>query len=135
MCCLVLSCGQHTLEFHVDTFFGHRQLSALNDLDRLLGLVAGVLVDVLDLLDDVVALENLTEDDVLAVEPPMEKTGQLCCCGILHIEDCEAACTYEVMTVVMKNCEPLVSLPALAMDSRPFLVCLSLKFSSGNLSP
>jgi hypothetical protein len=43
--------------------------------------------------------------------------------------------SYEVMTVVIKNCEPLVSFPALAMDRRPFLVCLSLKFSSGNLSP
>ena len=35
----------------------------------------------------------------------------------------------------MKNCEPLVSLPAFAMESWPGLVCLSLKFSSGNLSP
>lgn len=39
------------------------------------------------------------------------------------------------MTVVMKNWEPLVSGPALAMDSVPFLVCLSLKFSSLNLLP
>lgn len=37
--------------------------------------------------------------------------------------------------MVMKNWEPLVSLPALAMDRRPFLECLSLKFSSGNFSP
>ena len=42
---------------------------------------------------------------------------------------------YEVMTVVMKNWDPLVSFPALAMERRPGLVCLSLKFSSGNLSP
>ena len=42
---------------------------------------------------------------------------------------------YEVMTVVMKNWDPLVSFPALAMDSRPGLECLSLKFSSGNLLP
>lgn len=35
----------------------------------------------------------------------------------------------------MKNWEPLVSLPALAMERVPFLVCLSLKFSSSNFSP
>jgi hypothetical protein len=40
-----------------------------------------------------------------------------------------------VMTVVMKNWEPLVSGPALAMESWPFLECLSLKFSSLNLFP
>ena len=38
-------------------------------------------------------------------------------------------------TVVMKNCEPLVSGPALAMDSMPGPVCFSLKFSSGKRSP
>jgi hypothetical protein len=43
--------------------------------------------------------------------------------------------TYLVMAVVMKNWEPLVSLPALAMLRRPVLVCFSLKFSSLNLSP
>jgi hypothetical protein len=40
-----------------------------------------------------------------------------------------------VTTVVMKNCEPLVCGPALAIDSRPGSVCLSLKFSSLNFSP
>jgi hypothetical protein len=35
-----------------------------------------------------------------------------------------------VTTVVMKNCEPLVFLPAFAMDRSPGLVCLSWKFSS-----
>ena len=30
----------------------------------------------------------------------------------------------------MKNCEPLVSWPALAIDSRPGVVCFSLKFSA-----
>lgn len=37
--------------------------------------------------------------------------------------------------VVMKNWEPLVSFPALAMLRRPTLECFSLKFSSGNLAP
>ena len=43
--------------------------------------------------------------------------------------------TYEVMAVVMKNWEPLVSFPELAMLRRPVLVCFNLKFSSGNLVP
>merc|ERR1719422_621769 len=40
-----------------------------------------------------------------------------------------------VFFTVMKNCEPLVSLPALAMLNNPGLTCLSLKFSSLNFSP
>lgn len=53
----------------MNTFFGHRQFSALEDLDRLLGLVARVLFNVFNLLNDVVALEDLAENDVLAVQP------------------------------------------------------------------
>ena len=41
----------------------------------------------------------------------------------------------EVTTVVMKNWEPLVPGPALAMDSRKGFVCFSLKFSSANFIP
>ena len=33
--------------------------------------------------------------------------------------------------MVMKNWDPLVFFPALAMERRPGLVCFSLKFSSG----
>jgi hypothetical protein len=40
-----------------------------------------------------------------------------------------------VTTVVMKNCEPLVLGPALAMESRKGLSWRSLKFSSANFSP
>jgi hypothetical protein len=43
--------------------------------------------------------------------------------------------SHEVVTVVMKNWLPLVSLPLLAMDSTPGPVCLRLKFSSGNFAP
>lgn len=42
--------------------------------------------------------------------------------------------SHEVWAVVMKNWLPLVSLPALAIE-RQKGSCLSLKFSSGNLSP
>ena len=40
----------------------------------------------------------------------------------------------EVTTVVMKNWEPFVSRPALAMDRRPGRVCFKVKFSSANLA-
>ena len=40
-----------------------------------------------------------------------------------------------VATVHRKNCEPLVLGPALAMESTPGPVCLSVKFSSANLAP
>lgn len=36
--------------------------------------------------------------------------------------------SHEVVTVVMKNCEPFVLGPALAIDRMPGPVCLSLKF-------
>ncbi len=38
-------------------------------------------------------------------------------------------------TVVKKNCDPFVFGPALAIDNRPGVVCLSWKFSSWNLFP
>lgn len=40
-----------------------------------------------------------------------------------------------VATVVMKNWEMLVLVPALVIDNNPGLVCLVLKFSSSNFSP
>jgi hypothetical protein len=47
----------------------HLELSALDDLDILLRLVAAALSDILDLVDDIIALEDFAEDDVLAIEP------------------------------------------------------------------
>jgi len=38
-----------------------------------------------------------------------------------------------VATVVMKNWDPLVFFPALAIDRIPGLVCFNLKFSSKNI--
>merc|ERR1719217_1871665 len=35
----------------------------------------------------------------------------------------------------MKNWDPFVLGPAFAMERRPGVVCLSLKFSSGNIGP
>jgi hypothetical protein len=55
----------------VDTFGGNLQLSALGDLDHLLGLVTGLGRRVLDLLNEFVTLEDLAEDDMTTIEPSM----------------------------------------------------------------
>jgi hypothetical protein len=53
----------------VDTFGRNLELAALGDLDRLHGLVTGRGLDVLDLLNNVVALKDLAEDNVATIEP------------------------------------------------------------------
>jgi hypothetical protein len=63
------------LEVDVNTFFGHLELSALLYLDGHLGLVTRSFVAVLDLLNDIVALEHFTKDNVLAVEPARNDGG------------------------------------------------------------
>ena len=40
-----------------------------------------------------------------------------------------------VRAVVMKNCEPLLFGPELAIDSNPGTLCFRMKFSSSNLRP
>ena len=72
MCIRGAGTGLGSSELHVNTFIGDRQLARLDDLDRLDGAVARLGLNLLDLLDDVVALEDLAEDDVAAIEPPME---------------------------------------------------------------
>lgn len=57
------------LKLHVDTFRGNLELAALGDLDRLSRSITSAGLGVLDLLDDIVALEDLAENDVLAIEP------------------------------------------------------------------
>lgn len=56
----------------MNTFGRNLQLTALGDLDRLEGLVARSGLEVLNLVDDVVALEDLAENDVAAVQPTKE---------------------------------------------------------------
>jgi hypothetical protein len=53
----------------VNTFLGYLELTALGNLDGLDGLVAAALGDVLNLVDNLVALKDLAEDDVAAIEP------------------------------------------------------------------
>lgn len=76
----------------------------------------------LDLLDKVQALGDLT-CGVVSINPAM-----------LPIDDVPnttwAPSSHEVTTVVMKNWEPLVFLPALAMERVPGFVCFNWKFSS-----
>ena len=52
----------------MDTFFWHRQLATLGDLDGALWLVSLTLWNVLNGLNDFITLENFAEDNVLAVE-------------------------------------------------------------------
>jgi hypothetical protein len=59
----------------MNTFFGYLELSALLDLDSDLGLVARSFVAVLDLLDDIVAFEYLTEYHMLAIEPASDHSS------------------------------------------------------------
>ena len=63
------------LEFRVNTFRWDLELPALGNLDRLRGLVARSLRDILDLVDDLVALEDFAEDDVAAIEPAGDDGG------------------------------------------------------------
>ena len=90
-----------SLDDFVDGFV-HRDLARFDDDDVLLGRRA---VERLDLAHDV-------HPDVTFPKTTWRPSSQ------------------DVFTVQMKNCEPFVSGPALAMDSVPGPACLSLKFSS-----
>lgn len=57
------------------TFLGHLELAALSNLDCFGGLVTGTLGHVLNLLDDIVALKDLAEDNMAAVEPACDDGG------------------------------------------------------------
>ena len=78
----------------------------------------------LDGRDDVKTLDNFTYKRV----DLQMRTDHL-----MHDDVPNTTClpsSQEVTTVVMKNWEPLVFLPELAMESNPALVCFNLKFSS-----
>ncbi len=77
LCLGFFLCFFFFLEFHVNTFWGHRKLSALRNLNRLHRLVARRLLDILDLVDDVVALQDFAEDDVASVQPTVGEKGQV----------------------------------------------------------
>ena len=82
-----------------------------------------------DGVDDVHALDDLAEDDVAAVEPLGLDGGD----EELGAVAVRMVCQWSPERPVIGRTHVLG--PALAMDSRPGLVCLSLKFSSANFSP
>jgi hypothetical protein len=63
------------LELNVNTFRGNFKLATLGDLDSVDGLVTSASLGVLDLLNNFVALEDLTEDNVSAIEPRGDNGG------------------------------------------------------------
>lgn len=65
------------LELHVNTFGGDLKLATLDDLDGLLGAVTGLGLDMLDLIDDVVALEDFAKNYVASVEPAVVLSGSM----------------------------------------------------------
>jgi hypothetical protein len=102
------------------------QLAGLLDGDGLGGL-SGLRSDALDGLDDVKALDDLSEDNVLAVQP-----------GGLHGADEKLGAVAESLLALGQKWISFVTYvpgPALAMERIPGPVCLRLKFSSSNFSP
>lgn len=83
----------------MNTFGRDLEFATLGDLDSLLGLIARKLLNVLDLVDDIVTLEDLSEDNVAAVEP----TNEICISNWTIKQRAINKETYEVTTVVMKN--------------------------------
>lgn len=116
------------LKLRVGTFIWHRQLPRLCDLDGLGGLVSSALWNVFHFLHDFITFQDLSKDYMLTIQPSNAALAESPAVVSRQL-------TYEVMAVVMKNWEPLVSFPELAMLSIPVLVCFNLKFSSGNLFP
>lgn len=68
----LLRCVGYFLELNVNTFCGNLEFTTLDNLDGGKGLVTGGGLEVLDLVDNVVALEDLAEDDVTSVQPPKQ---------------------------------------------------------------
>jgi len=56
-------------KLHMNTFRRNLQLATLDNLDSLDRLITRLGLDILDLLHDIVALEDLAKHDVTAVEP------------------------------------------------------------------
>ena len=103
------------------------ELAAVSDDDAGLGAAALAALR-LHLLDDVHALDDLAEDDVLVVEPRGHNGGD----EELRAVGCEAV---SKCTVAKARAGSVLLGPALAMERRPGVVCFSLKFSSANFSP
>lgn len=91
-------------------FGRHLQLAALRNFHGRLRFVAGAFGDVLELVYELISIEDLAKDNVAAIKP----TGFKLSTHNFQKEGLSGF-TNLVMAVVMKNWEPLVSFPALAM--------------------
>ena len=108
--------------------FGDLEGSAGSDLDLLRKLSRGRSVR-LDLLHEFHTLDDLAWNEMSNhVSNTRRKEASI-------PKTTWAPSNHEVTTVVTKNWEPFVFLPALAIDRRPGLVCLILKFSSTPPTP
>ena len=108
------------------------QLTRGSDGGRLgVGDFAGAATASLDGPDDLhgLLIGNLSEDDVLAIEPTSYGRGDEELRTIT--EATRLASTFQGA----KEARPYVFGPALAMERRPGVVCFALKFSSANFSP
>jgi len=63
------------LELDMDTFWWNFELSTLNNLDIAFWLISRCLGNLLDLLNNLVALEDLAEDNVFAIEMTWSRGG------------------------------------------------------------
>lgn len=79
----------------MNTFFGHFQLSTLDNRHLLGRLVACSFRHVLNVSHNLVALKHFSEDNMLAVKPAFT----ICQCRAARTEEL----AYLVTTVVMKN--------------------------------
>ena len=104
------------------------KLTAVGDGDRGRGLTVGGTVG-LDLLDDIETLNDLAEDDVLAIQPT----------SLLSADEELGAVASELSAaavgVLGDAGASYVLAPALAMERIPGPVCFRVKFSSWNFSP
>lgn len=71
----------------------------------------------LDFLDNIHALYDLSEYNMLTIELQIQNRS-------VQVLSRKQLLTHGVLTVVTKNCEPLVPGPALAIESRPGVSCL-----------
>lgn len=84
--------------------------------------------------DNIYALNNVAKHNVLPIQPGGKIRNEINPFHVFAVFLLGQA--YQVVLAVqMKNCDPLVLGPALAMDSVPAPVCFKVKFSSANFSP
>ena len=89
----------------------------------------------LNSLDKRFSFQDLSKNDVAAIKPWSLYIQNIVSLKISKATSKEKVIHELTLTVVMKNCDPLVFGPALAMDRYIGPSCFNLKFSSANFSP